>query len=62
MANNKRDQLRSEAASELAQQRPQPDWIDVNYSELAGVYKSIPERSQLPQEYNEHLVVELYSK
>jgi small subunit ribosomal protein S4 len=29
---------------------------------MEGVYKSRPERAELPAEINEHLVVELYSK
>jgi small subunit ribosomal protein S4 len=29
---------------------------------MQGVFKARPERSDLPAEINEHLVVELYSK
>ncbi len=55
-------QTRIQAALELAQQRGFVDWIDVDTKTMRGVYKSVPERSELPPEINEHLVVELYSK
>lgn len=55
-------QLRVKAALEFAQQRGFVDWIDVNVQKMEGVYKAAPERSELPAEINEHLVVELYSK
>lgn len=50
------------AAIELAKQRTQPQWIEVDTAKLQGVFKSIPDRSDLPSDYNENLVVELYSK
>jgi small subunit ribosomal protein S4 len=55
-------QLRIQAALEMAQQRGFSDWIDVDVSKMQGVFKSRPERSDLPPEINEHLIVELYSK
>ena len=57
-----RAQLRVQAALDLAQQRGISDWIDVDVKKMQGVYKSRPERSELPADINEHLVVELYSK
>ena len=57
-----RQQLRVKAALELAKQRGFPDWIEVDIDKMQGVYKRTPERSDLPPEINEHLVVELYSK
>jgi small subunit ribosomal protein S4 len=50
------------AAIELAKQRTQPQWIEVDTTKLQGVFKSIPDRSDLPSDFNENLVVELYSK
>ena len=47
---------------ELAQQRGIVEWIEVDAKKLTGVFKSIPERSELPAEINENLIVELYSK
>ena len=57
-----RNQLRIQAAVELAQQRGVPSWIEVDPKKLQGVFKAVPERSDLPADINEHLVVELYSK
>lgn len=57
-----KNQLRIKAAIEFSQQRGLVDWIDVDASKMAGVFKSVPERSDLPAEINESLVVELYSK
>ncbi|MCG6899070.1 MAG: 30S ribosomal protein S4 [Gammaproteobacteria bacterium] len=57
-----RSQLRIKSAIELAQQRGFADWIDVDTKKIEGVYKSRPERGELPADINEHLIVELYSK
>ena len=57
-----RQQLRIQAAMQMAQQRGFPEWVDVDPKELKGVFKNVPDRSDLPSEINEHLVVELYSK
>lgn len=57
-----RSQNRVQSAIDLAQQRGIADWIDVDSKKMAGVYKSRPERSELPADINEHLIVELYSK
>ncbi len=62
VAEGARQQLRVKAASEFAQQRGVPDWIDVDSGKLEGVFKSRPERAEMPADINEHLVVELYSK
>jgi small subunit ribosomal protein S4 len=55
-------QTRIQAALELAKQKVQPGWIDVDSTKLQGIVKLIPERSELPLEFNENLVVEYYSK
>jgi len=55
-------QLRIQAALELASQRSPIDWVDVDLDALKGVYQRHPERSELPSEINENLIVELYSK
>ena len=57
-----KSQSRIAAAMELAQQRGIVEWIEVDAKKLTGVFKSIPERSELPAEINENLIVELYSK
>ena len=57
-----RSQLRIQSALDVASQRGFADWIDVDPKKFTGVYKSRPERSELPSDINEHLIVELYSK
>jgi len=55
-------QARIQAAIELAKNRNQASWIEVDTKKLQGVFKSIPERADLPADFNENLIVELYSK
>lgn len=55
-------QLRIKGALELAEQYGFSDWIDVDAKAMKGTFKRIPDRSELPAEINEQLVVELYSK
>ena len=57
-----KQQLRVKAAVEQAQQRGVSEWLEVDASKLEGIFKSRPERSELPAEIQEQLVVELYSK
>ena len=37
-------------------------WIDFNSADLSGVFIQRPERSQIPENIKEQLIVELYSK
>lgn len=62
VSENAKKQLRIQAALELAEQRGFPEWLDVDVKKMAGVFKNLPERSDLPAEINEQMVVELYSK
>lgn len=55
-------QLRIQAAVALAGQRADSEWLDVNSDKLEGTFKARPDRSELSQEINENLIVELYSK
>lgn len=57
-----KEQLRIKAALELAQQRPQSTWLEVDAKTMVGSFKSYPELSDLPVEFKVNLVVELYSK
>ena len=38
------------------------EWVSVDIKNMEGVFKTIPERADLPPDINESLVVELYSK
>ena len=55
-------QLRVKSAIELAGQRCTPVWVEVDYGKMEGTFKALPERTDLPSEINESLIVELYSK
>jgi small subunit ribosomal protein S4 len=55
-------QARITAAIEIAEQREKPTWVEVDTKKLAGIFKRLPERSDLSAEINEQLIVELYSK
>lgn len=55
-------QSRIRAALELFEQREKPIWLEVDSAKMEGVYKRLPERTDLPADINEHLIVELYSK
>ena len=55
-------QARISAALEVAAQREKPTWIEVDNTKLEGVFKRLPERSDLSADINEQLIVELYSK
>jgi len=57
-----RSQLRIKGAVEAAEQRGFPEWLEVDVKAMKGVFKSAPQRSDLPATINESLVVELYSK
>jgi len=57
-----RAQLRIQSALQLASQRAPVDWVDVDGSKMEGVFKRHPDRSELPPDINENLIVELYSK
>jgi|SRR5690625_2317344 len=55
-------QVRIQAALELAQQQGMVSWVDVDTTKLEGVFKAVPDRSDLSADINEHLIIELYSK
>ncbi len=55
-------QLRIQDSLNVAEQYGLPDWVEVDAKNMVGVFKAVPERSELPSEINEQLVVELYSK
>ena len=55
-------QQRIKDALELFKQREPSEWISIDEKSLEGTFKSVPERSDLPSEIQENLIVELYSK
>ena len=57
-----RNQLRIQGALAVAANRTPVEWVEVDAAKLEGVFRSYPERDDLPQEINENLIVEYYSK
>ncbi|MBD8527581.1 30S ribosomal protein S4 [Pseudomarimonas arenosa] len=56
-------QLRVQESVTLAQEMDlTPAWVEVDAKKFSGVFKAMPERSDLPSDINEALIVELYSK
>lgn len=62
VAEKAKAQLRIKASVEAAESRGFPEWIEVDTKAMKGVFKTRPQRSELPSTINESLVVELYSK
>ncbi len=57
-----RKQTRIAGALSLAEQYGFSDWVEVDVKAMAGVFKRVPERTDLAADINESLIVELYSK
>lgn len=57
-----RKQVRIRDSLTLAEQAGLPGWVEVDSSKFEGVFKALPDRTDLPADINESLVVELYSK
>ena len=55
-------QLRVQTALQLAAQRGEVEWMQVDTNKMEGTFTRNPDRSDLPAEINENLIVELYSK
>ena len=56
-------QLRVQESMTVSQEMDMlPGWVDVDAKKFNGVFKSIPERSDLSSHINESLIVALYSK
>ena len=55
-------QIRIKAALDLGDKKELSGWVEVDKDKFTGVFKSVPDRSDLSAEINENLIVELYSK
>jgi small subunit ribosomal protein S4 len=62
VAEKAKAQLRIKGASGAAASRGIPEWLEVDTTGMKGMFKAMPQRSELPSTINESLVVELYSK
>lgn len=57
-----KNQLRIKTAISAADNRTFPIWLDIDVKEMRGIFKALPDRSDISSTINESLVVELYSK
>lgn len=57
-----RQQGRILSAIELNAQRPAVDWLMMEAEKFSVTFKRLPDRTELSGDFNENLVVELYSK
>lgn len=57
-----KNQLRIQGALGIAANRSPVGWVEVDTTKLEGVFRSYPERDDLPKEINENLIVEWYSR
>jgi small subunit ribosomal protein S4 len=57
-----REDLSITAAMTSAESRSIPAWLHLDRQAFRGTVNALPTREQLPQNFKEHLVVELYSK
>ena len=55
-------QIRIKAALDLGDKKELSAWVEVDKDKFTGVFKSVPDRSDLSAEINENLIIELYSK
>lgn len=62
VAEKAKTHLRIKGALQAAEQRGFPEWLEVDAKAMKGTFKAMPQRSELPPNINESLVVELYSK
>lgn len=49
-------------AAVWAQTQESPEWMEVDFENMHGVYKELPKRESVALEINENLIVEYYSK
>jgi small subunit ribosomal protein S4 len=57
-----KSQLRIKDSLSLAGQSGFPAWVEVDADKMTGTFKNLPDRSEIAQDINESLVVELYSR
>ncbi len=62
VAEKSKNQARVIASVQLAEQNGFPSWVSVDTKKMEGVFKQVPDRSDLAADINESLIVELYSR
>ncbi len=63
IADRAKEQLRIKESLTLSQEMDlAPSWLEVDAAKVQGIFKQLPDRSDLSADINENLIVELYSK
>ncbi len=57
-----KNQERIKVALDLAKNMEPRSWIEVDADNMSGTFTHVPERGDLPQDIQEQLIIELYSK
>ncbi|MCI5064312.1 30S ribosomal protein S4 [bacterium] len=57
-----RENVTIAAAVSLGESRSIPEWLTLDRDQFRGTVVALPNREQMPQSYQEQLIVELYSK
>ncbi|WP_170942331.1 30S ribosomal protein S4, partial [Noviherbaspirillum denitrificans] len=55
-------QARIVEALSLAEQSGMPSWVSVDGKKMEGTFKQLPDRTEIANDVNESLIVELYSR
>jgi small subunit ribosomal protein S4 len=55
-------QARVTDSLQLLQQTGFPSWVSVDTTKLEGIFKQVPDRTDVAQDINESMIVELYSR
>lgn len=55
-------QTRIADSLQLAEQMGMPAWVSVDKTKLEATFKNAPDRSEVLQDVNESMIVELYSR
>ena len=58
---SKRVRVFQDSMRRIQGDNPMP-WLSIDKSKLNGIFNNFPERDEIPETFNEQLVVELYSK
>ena len=56
------NQVRIQESLSLSEQIGFPSWVEVDSKKMSGIFKKVPDRTDLSTDLNEQLVVEFYSK
>jgi small subunit ribosomal protein S4 len=55
-------QVRVADSLQLLQQSGFPSWVSVDSTKMEGIFKQVPDRTDVAQDINESMIVELYSR